>query len=87
VEIRCPNCDHQHRRCIKDGQILEQGRHSSPSKEIIRPLKSTYSKQPLTEKMREAQESNRSARDGECVSHEMFNRWLEVAARERGQTE
>lgn len=28
VEIACPNCGHEHRRCIVDGLIFEQGRHT-----------------------------------------------------------
>lgn len=84
AEIVCPNCGHEHRRCIKDGQIYEQGRFNTTIKEKIRPTSATYSKTPLTEKMQQAHEKHGSRRDGVPV---MMDRWLEVAARERGETD
>jgi hypothetical protein len=87
VEILCPQCEHKHRRCIVDGTIFEQGRFATSSKEVIRPLKSTYAKDPLTKKMQDAAKGYGGRRDGIPVSPQMFDRWLEVAAREKGQTE
>lgn len=84
VEIACPNCGHEHRRCIVDGLIFEQGRHTTQVKEKILVTKANYSKTPITEKMREAH--NRAyggRRDG--VPLPMMDQWLNVAARERGE--
>lgn len=87
AEIVCPNCSHEHRRCIVDGQIFEQGRHSTDSKEKIRPTKASYSKEPLTTKMRQANERWGARRDGSILTEQMRERWLEVASREKGDTE
>lgn len=83
VEIVCPNCKHEHRRCIVNGQIFESGRYETSSKEKIRPTPASYSKTPLTQKMRDAHEKRGSRRDGVPVP--MYDRWLEVAAREKGE--
>lgn len=80
VEVVCPSCGHEHRRCVANGHILERGRHSTPVKEKLRPSIASYSKHPFTEKMR----SSASHRDGEVLSPVMLDRWLEVAAREKG---
>jgi hypothetical protein len=87
VEIICPNCGHEHRRCINNGQIFEDGRYGSGVKEKIRPTKASYAKEPLTTKMREAHEKSawHDRRDGQVVSEPLFERWLEIAAREKGQ--
>lgn len=91
AEIVCPNCGHKHRRCVKDGQIYEGGRFNTDSKEEIMPTKASYSKTPLTEKMQKAHEKNdfNGRRDGVvvCDRPPMYDRWLEIAARERGETE
>lgn len=93
VEIVCPgpDCGHEHRRCVVDGQILEQGRFATDSKEKIRPTSASYSKEPLTTKMRARHKEEKNGgycggrRDGELVTEPMFDRWLEIAARERGE--
>jgi hypothetical protein len=92
VEVVCPgpNCGHEHRRCVVDGQILENGRFSSNSKEKLRPSSASYSKEPLTAKMQAAAKNNGGSgycgqrRDGSVLSPAMMDRWLEVAAREKG---
>ncbi len=88
VEICCPNCGHEHRRCIVEGHVYESGRYQTNSKEKIRTSKASYTKDPITEKMKTA----RSRRDGvEIVKErdplsqaEFAERWSSVAARERG---
>lgn len=87
VKIVCPKCGHEHQRCIVNGQIHEKGRYNVGSKEIIRPTMASYSPEPFTKKMRE---KNREERDGVLIDEgrePMFDRWLELAARERGETE
>lgn len=83
VEIVCPNCGHEHRRCIVDGQIYENGRYRTESRERILTTKANYSKMPVTEKMRQAHEKKYGGRrDGVPL---MTEQWLNVAARERGE--
>jgi predicted RNA-binding Zn-ribbon protein involved in translation (DUF1610 family) len=75
--FECPNCGHQHRRVIRDGVIFEDGRFTNePKFEIIVP-KSAYSKTPFT-----AQMNGKGAKRNAAV---MDERWLEIAARERGE--
>lgn len=83
--IKCPNCGHEHRRVVKDGEIYEQGRHSVPVKETILTTKATYSKEPFTEKMKKARGWG-DRRDGVTFDHAMAERWLNVASREKGET-
>gem|GEM_PF-5267451 len=51
----------------------------------------TYSKEPHTAKMQEAQKNNKhrtycaDRRDGVPMSQDQMERWLNVAARERGE--
>jgi len=91
VMIRCPKCSHLHQRCINDGQIFEKGRHQTSVKENIRTTMATYSKEPHTVKMQEAQKKNKHStycadrRDGVPMSQDQMDRWLNVAARERGE--
>ena len=81
IEVVCPNCGHEHRRCIVEGQIFEQGRFKVNSKEKVRPTKASYAKEPLTTKMRL---SGSSKRDGSILTEQMRSRWLEKAAEEIG---
>jgi len=85
--IKCPNCGHEHRRVIKDGEIHEQGRFQVDAKETILTTMATYSKEPYTDKMKKAHEKGSwgSRRDGVPVDYTMAERWLQVAARERGE--
>lgn len=48
VDIRCPNCGHEHRRHVYKGHVKERGRYMSSAREIIVPNKATYSKEPRT---------------------------------------
>jgi len=82
--IRCPNCGHEHRRVVMNGEIYEQGRYKVDVKETIRTTKSQYSKEPFTKKMKDARKWS-DRRDGVEIDYEMAQRWLNVAARERGE--
>lgn len=55
----CPNCGHEHSRCIIKGQIKEYGGTGEP--EVIRTGKSNYSKEPLHRRSKAGQ------RDGTVV--------------------
>jgi ribosomal protein L32 len=87
AHIKCPNCGHEHRRVIKDGEIYEQGRHHADVKETIHTTMATYSKEPFTDKMKKAHEKRswNDRRDGVPIDYYMADRWLQVAARERGE--
>lgn len=52
--IRCPNCKHEHRRCIVNGQIFEDGRYKTEHKERLLPTMAGYSKTPRTQVMRDS---------------------------------
>jgi len=87
VHIKCPKCGHEHRRVIKDGEIYENGRYQVDIKETVHTTIATYSKDPFTKKMQEAHENNSwgERRDGVPFNSVMADRWLQVAARERGE--
>lgn len=76
VEIICPNCGHQHLRNIVDGVIYEKGRYDGKAVEEIMPTKASYSKKSRTEAM-----VNSAKRDGVVLA----DRWLDIAAREKGE--
>lgn len=84
--IKCPKCGHEHRRCINNGEICEQGRHHTDVRETIHTTMATYSKEPFTDRMRKAhdQRSYSGRRDGVPIDPIMAGSWLNVAARERG---
>ncbi|MHA2279729.1 MAG: hypothetical protein ACXAC5_02380 [Promethearchaeota archaeon] len=45
VEIICPKCGHKHQRCLKQGVLMEQGRHSkSPTQELC-PTEAAWSEE------------------------------------------
>ncbi len=85
VEIVCPGCGHEHRRCVKNGLIFEAGRFKTDSKEKIRPTKAAFSKTPITDKMKKAQYGRDGVELSGATLDEYRQRWLEVAARERGE--
>lgn len=91
VMVRCPKCNHLHQRCITDGQIFEKGRFQTKVKENIRTTMASYSKKPHTEEMQKAHKKNKhdpycsDRRDGVPMSPAMMDRWLNVAAREKGE--
>jgi hypothetical protein len=66
VHVVCPNCGHQHKRCIQDGQIFEKGRESGMHVEELCPPKSAYSKEPRSLKM-ESATGYSSKRDGQKI--------------------
>lgn len=86
VFVVCPGCEHEHQRSIRAGRLTEEGRHESTPTLKIRALKSTMSKTPLTEAMQRAHETHsyQGRRCGIPVPPPMYDRWLEVAAREKG---
>lgn len=84
VHIKCPKCGHEHRRVIKDGEIYEKGRYAVDAKETIHTTIAQYSKEPFTAKMQRASRWG-DRRDGVPMDYAMAERWLNVAARERGE--
>ena len=91
VEVQCPNekCKHLHRRCVVEGQIYEQGRFRTEVKEKLIASDATYSKTPMTQKMRDAHEKKYGGRrDGvpierDPLSQEEFNeRWASLASKQ-----
>jgi len=46
VEMICPKCGHKHQRCIDNGVVKEQGRHTGKPTEEICPTIADYSKEP-----------------------------------------
>lgn len=92
VKLVCPGCGHEHQRKITAGVLVESGRYKSDPHETLRPTKAAYSKTPLTEPMRTAAaQHTRPASQKNAVPltgaqlDEYRQRWLEVAARERGE--
>ena len=69
IEFECPNCGHKHRRVIRDGVIKENGRFANEPKFELTPMKSAYSKEPWTKKMRDANGWG-GRRDGAVVTQE-----------------
>jgi hypothetical protein len=83
VEVVCPNCEHKHKRCIKDGQIFERGRENNSPLEEICPPKSAYYKTAKTSKMLNAKGFNQR-RDGVIFEEKqpverpfLLGRWFE----------
>lgn len=86
VDLVCPNCGHKHHRFIDKGQIFERGRSSNKAIEEICPVKSSYHKKPVTEKMKEAEKKDKwsGRRDGVPVEdgarHFIRESWAEKFA-------
>jgi len=72
VKLICPSCGHDHHRYIKGGIIYENGRESNFPVEEICPPKSSYSKEPYTEKMKKTK-NMWSKRDGIVIKIEQEN--------------
>ena len=70
VWIVCPNCKHEHKRCIHDGRIEENGRENGRVIEHICPTLSSYSKEPLTKKMHKEKCTSWGKRDGVVIKDE-----------------
>jgi len=67
VIMVCPNCGHEHTRCIENGVIKERGRFSgSPAEHILSP-KSSISDKPLTQLM-EKNAGKQNERDGVVIT-------------------
>lgn len=79
VEIICPNCKHQHKRCIVKGVILENGRENGSIKEEVVPPISAYHKEAITSKMKD---NTFYKRDGVIIDDPgqgfLRDRWLEL---------
>jgi hypothetical protein len=54
VIMVCPNCGHEHQRCIENGVIKERGRFNNKVTEHIIAPKSSISDVPLTQQMKKA---------------------------------
>ena len=69
VTLICPKCKHQHIRCIKDGQVVEQGRFQGDSKEELCPTIAAWSKTPKTKCMQKVVEEGNfyKERDGVVI--------------------
>lgn len=65
VEVVCPKCQHRHRRNIKNGQIVEDGRWAGAFVEEIMPPISAYSEEPKTVHMKN--KTSRTERDAAVV--------------------
>jgi hypothetical protein len=46
VEVICPKCGHPHQRCLKNGVLMEQGRHSSSPTQELCPTLAAWHKEP-----------------------------------------
>jgi len=90
VWVECPMCHHRHQRCIKKGQIVEDGRFSNGDPvEDIMPLKSACSKEPITKKMQKTSHARDGAiiRSSEDLARDNFfrERWIEIYGRAEGE--
>jgi hypothetical protein len=67
IEVVCPECKHEHRRCIDKGQIVEAGRHKNAPKEKIIAMKSSCHKEPIHVRMAKADSGKdyQAHRDGQ----------------------
>jgi hypothetical protein len=86
VTVVCPSCGHRHQRFIKDGRIVEDGRHSSgEAKEELCPPKAACSKEPITKEMKNKQWARDGAvvkSDADLIRNNYFReRWIEIAGR------
>lgn len=59
-EIVCPNCSHVHRRFIKDGHIIEEGRNVGTPVDKIYPSRGSYRNNPYTKAMVEQVDTKRA---------------------------
>jgi len=46
VEVVCPKCKHRHRRVVKNGEIVEEGRFDKDAIDSIEPVISAWSEKP-----------------------------------------
>lgn len=90
VWVECPMCQHKHQRCIKKGQIVEDGRFSQGDpREDICPPKSACSKEPITKKLSKTKYTRDSVvikSDVDLIRDNYFReRWIEIAGRAEGE--
>jgi hypothetical protein len=86
--IICPNCKHEHQRCITNGQIHEQGRFQTRTTERILSTKATLSKTPRTHH-HQTKLNYQDKRNGQPITpteydHWLKQSWLEKQAQEQG---
>ena len=69
VTMVCPKCQHRHERCIKNGQIVEEGRHNGDSQEDLCPTMAAWSATPRTKCMQDLLKKKdwRKERDGAII--------------------
>lgn len=69
VTVICPKCQHQHQRCVKDGQIVEDGRFTGEAKEELCPTIAAWSEKPKTRCMQSIikKQDVRNERDGVVI--------------------
>lgn len=88
VLIVCPNtaCNHEHRRCVVNGEIRELGRFQSDIREEIVSTPVSLSKEPRTLKMRNAALDRLQAYSGrrDGVTIECSQLWTDIALRDQG---
>ena len=69
VSLVCPKCQHKHRRAIKDGQVVEEGRFAGDEQEDLCPTIASWSETPRTKCMQKVIENKdfRKERDGAVI--------------------
>jgi hypothetical protein len=72
VTLICPKCKHEHRRAIKNGQVVEEGRHAGESQEELCPTIAAWSKTPRTKCMEKVVQTRdfKRERDGAIIKTE-----------------
>jgi transcription elongation factor Elf1 len=85
IRMKCPNCNNEHARVIKDGVICEEYSAQFDRTEEIMVLKCTYQKEPYTKKMREINgDKHKTNTRGARVGVPLDDLWVQKAAREKG---
>src|SRR5262245_55214998 len=74
IHVRCPGCGHEHRRCIENGLIKENGRYKNDLKETVVASKASLRDKPFSKAM----QLDKYKRDGKLLTE------AEAAARAAG---
>ena len=71
VTLVCPKCKHEHRRAIKNGQVVEEGRHNGDAQEELCPTMAAWSATPRTKCMQKVIEKHQydKERDGVVIKN------------------
>ena len=69
ITLVCPKCQHKHRRNVRNGQIIEEGRHAGGSEEELYPTLAAWSETPRTKCMQQVIEKKQydKERDGVVI--------------------